>query len=396
MKIKVRATLIEICQRIIPLNKDKQGEVEVYFNGEDNLYPYEIEGVVSNSPTAVRAAKIFGKFISGRGLTNESQDVIVNQSKNYKLSNIAYIAGQNMSKQGGVWYHVGYSLSDDMLSVKQASLDVLDYPRCRFHKEDDEGNKGKIVYKDFKERTIFGKKEVSSWYYPYNPDKNVVIEQIKSDYKEKNDDADLDSTSLLEMIPYYRGQVYYDNLTPEYKYALSPFDAVYNDCDTEYRIGLYTNEQWRSGMLGKKAVITQGLDDETSKKVIKDIADWLGAGNSSGIYHLDVSQTDDINNVLKILDVNAQFDEKLFTETKKGLRSNILGAANNLPEPLILASSGSLFGTSADTYSEMKMFYSEQTEDERWHLSETLTYLGFTCEIKPIIEPKTITENAVT
>ena len=64
MKIKVRATLIEMFQRIISINEDKEGKV--YWNGEDNLYPYEIEGVISNSPTAVRASKILGKFISGK------------------------------------------------------------------------------------------------------------------------------------------------------------------------------------------------------------------------------------------------------------------------------------------------------------------------------------------
>jgi len=389
MSIKVRATLIEIFQRIISVNEDKEGKV--YWNGEDNLYPYEIEGVIANSPTAVRASKIFGKFISGKGLTDESQDIIVNPKKNYKLSRIAYIKAQNFSKQGGSWDHVGYGLTDDLLSVKPKTLDILDYPKCRIHNEDDEGNEGKIVYKDFKEKktNFVKKKSKEKWFYPFNPDPNVVISQIKRDYKERNNDADVDNISLQEMLPYYRGQVFYDNLTPEYKYALSPFDAVYNHCDTEYRLGLYTNEQWRSGLIGKIAVLTQGLDEETSKKVQEDIANWLGAGNSQGVYQLDVAQTDNLDNVLKILKVDAQFDEKLFSETRKWLESLILGQANNLPTVLFMAGDGALFGTSGDMYEQAKLFYSEQTEDERWHLSETLTYLGFPCEIEPIVKKQT-------
>ena len=395
---KIRATLVEMYHRIIPMNTDKDGKV--YWNGEDNMYPYEIETVISNSPTAVRASKIFGNYISGKGLTNEVQDIIVNPKKNYKLSRIGYIIAQNYAKQGGAWIHVGYGLTDDFLSVKPKTLDILDYPKCRYKKEDDDGNKGMIVYSDFKEKkTWLGfKKKKEKEFYPFNPNPDIVIEQIKSDYLEKNPDAVITEKTLQEMLPYYRGQVFYDNLTPEYKYALSPFDAVYNHCDTEYRLGLYTNEQWRSGMLGKKAVITSGLDEETSKNIEKDIAEWLGAGNSSGIYHLDVVSVEDITKVLHIIDVKAQFDEKIFSETKKWLETAILGQANNLPTVLFQASDGALFGASGDLYMQAKLFYTEQTDNERWHLSETLTYLGFPCEIKPFfkLETQTITENADT
>lgn len=65
--------------------------------------------------------------------------------------------------------------------------------------------------------------------------------------------------------------------------------------------------------------------------------------------------------------------------------STILRMANNLPEVLFLTGNGALFGTSGEMYEQAKLFYSEQTADERWHLSETLTYLGFPCEIKPIV-----------
>ena len=98
---KIRAQLVEMYHRLIPVNTDKDGKV--YWNGEDNMYPYEIETVISNSPTAVRASKIFGNYISGKGLTNEEQDIIVNPKKNYKLSRVSYIIGQNYAKQGGAW-----------------------------------------------------------------------------------------------------------------------------------------------------------------------------------------------------------------------------------------------------------------------------------------------------
>lgn len=386
--MKVRATLIEMWFRKVFTNRDDKGET--YWNGEDNMYPYEIEGVVSNSPTASRASQMKAKYIAGKGV--EGEDFIVNENKNYKVSNVISRIAKDYSTQGGSFIHVGYSLTDDLLSVEPSTLDVLNYADCRYKKEDDEGNKGMFVYKDFRKRTNFlgFNKEKTRYFYPFNPNPDVVISQIKSDYEERNGSGSSEGLALDEMISEYRGQVYYDNLTPEYKYALSPFDPVYNDCDTEYRISLYINEQWRGGMLGKVIVLVQGLDEEDEKTVTDDFKKFLGAGQSSGVYVMSVAQADDLEKTVVVKRIDPQFDEKLFTETKKGLRTNILGCANNLPEALILSADGSLFGTSADTYEQMKLFYSEQTYDERWHLSETLTYLGFPCEIEPLISKENV------
>lgn len=384
----VRATLIELWSRVIKIDTTKDGSV--YWNGENNHYPNEIERVIINSPSASRSSKMFGKYISGKGLLDEASDVTVNVKKNYKLSGVAALAGQTLAKQGGAFFHIGYGFDDASgeLIIVQKSLDVLDYSKCRLAKEDDENNAGKIFYKDYCEQKSFGgKKTKTKWYYPYNPNEKVLIEQIKADYATAKGKPTED---LSEMIKHFRGQVYYLNLTPEYKYALSPFDSVFNDCDSEYRISTYINSEWRNGLLGKTAVLTAGLDAEIADQIKEDLLNWLGSEKSSGIYHMDIEKADDLDKILKVIQVKGQFDEKMFEKTNIHLRNNILGAANNIPEALVLSSSGALFGTSADAYTEMKLFYSEQTEDERWKLSETLTYLGFPCEIKPIVETNAI------
>lgn len=388
----VRATFIELYNRLVKIDKSKDGEV--YWNGENNLYPNEIELVINNSPTASRASSLAAKYIAGKGLADESLDVIVNQRKNYRLSNVASIAAKSMSKQGGVYFHIGYKFNDE-LNIVQGSLDVLDYSRCRIDKEDDENNFGKIRYKDYALKRSANAKE--RWYYPYNPDQNVLRAQIKADYAEAKkiktvpDDAD-----FAEMIQHFRGQVFYLNLTPEYKYALSPFDSVYNHCDTEYRISLYINGEWRNGMLGKVAILTQGLDEDVADKIKSDIANWLGSENAAGVYHLDVAQAEDLDKVLKIIQVAAKYDEKIFEKTNAHLRDCILGAAHNIPIPLILSGDGAMFGTASDTYQQMKLFYSEQTAEWRWVLSETLTYLGFACELAPVVKAEVTEQDAET
>ncbi len=382
-----RATLAELWTRITPIDKNK--DKAVYWNGENNQYPSEIERVVLNSPTAKRASMIMGDYVAGDGLIDLNTDILVNERKNYKLSQVISMGGQNVSKQGGVWFHIGYGFNDE-LQLIQKSLDIPDYVKFRKAKEDDDLNEGRIYYKDYCDSGWFtfflGKKVKDKWYYPYNPTPEVVRAQIIADYKEAKGEA---TSELAEMLPYYRGQVYYMNTTPEYKYALAPVDSVYNDADSEYRISLYTNKQVRTGFLGKTAVITQGLGTEQAGQISKDIANWLGAENSDSVFQLDVNQTDDLDNVLKVIQLKAQFDEKLFTETNKKLQSNILGAFNSIPEILVLSSSGALFGANAETLKQAEIFYSKQTKKYRNLLESTVNYLGFPCKIKPMVEEVT-------
>lgn len=381
---KIRATLIELFTRDIKLTKTKDGII--YWNGEDNLYPNEIERVVCNSPTASRAARLMAKFISGKGLTVEEQDVIVNERKNYKLSKIASLVAQDMATEGGSFIHVSYGFNDEG-NIVPKELDVLDYSSCRISKEDDDKWPGKIYFNEWDAKTsILSKKDKNGvkWYYPFNSRPEVVKAQIMSD-------AGITSVDTItpEMLEKYIGQVFYLNLTPRYKYALAPVDSVYLDADSEYRFSVYTNTQMRTGHLGKTMAVTSGIDEEEIEQVDKDLKEWLGAENSGNIYHLNVENAETLDNVVKIIQVQPQFNDKLFSENEKRIRKNICGAFNNIPEPLLFASESALFGTSDDTYREMKLFYSEQVEEERWELSQTLTFLGFPCEIKPIIDNST-------
>lgn len=383
---KFRAKFIELYSRIVKLFEDK--DQSIYYNGENNLYPNEIELAILNSPTGKSASKIFAKYIAGKGVEN---DIVVNETKNYKLSNIVKIASVNISRQYGVFFHIGQKINGEL--KLSPVLDILEYTKVRIGKEDDNDYIMKYWFKDCENTKglSWKKDEKAIWYYPYNPNPEVILLQIKKDYNEaggKNPDAD-----LATMLPYYRGQVYYMNLTPEFKYALSPFDAVYNDLDSEYRISMYINRQVRTGFLGKTYVITAGLDDEKDEKVEEDIKNWLGSENIGGTYHLSVGSVDDIDKVLKVGQVKAEIDDKLFTETKTTVKSNIYSAANNVPEQLV-KSETSLFGTQSETYIEMKKFYTEQTFEERNQLEQTLKFLGFDCKIIPMINisEKEITE----
>lgn len=374
---KVRAKFVELYSRIIKVDENKDGSV--YWNGENNLYPNEIERVILNSPTASRASKVMAKFIAGLGVVGNNE--IVNPERNIKLTDLIKAGAHDISKQNGVFFHVGYYLDEELML--RPSLSVLDYNKVRKAKEDDNGYDTKFIYKDYSEVKGFGaKKEEEIWYYPFSKDENVTIEQIKADYFEENDD---ENATLADMLPYYRGQVFYLNLTPQYKYALSPFDSVYNDMDFEFRIGMYLNRQVRCGFLGKTYVVASGFDEEDEKRLAEDMSKWLGSDNVGGVHFMSVPQGVDIDKAFKVGQVKAELDEKMFEKTIINSRDNILGAANNIPSQLV-KSDNTLFGVNSDSYIEMKKFYTEQTEEERSSLEQAITYLGYPCKIKPITQ----------
>ncbi len=353
--------MLEIFKRFMPLN----GKDNVYMNGSNNLYPCEIQGVISNSPTAKRAAIMMAKYSAG---TLIGEDVVVNRRKGLRISGLARLIADDLAVQGGAFVLVKYRIRGG--EVVPDELDVLDYTKCRISKEDDEDNSGNIIYKDFEDKKSRNKKALK--FFPWTPDKNVLLAQIKSA-----------GDSLESAVRNFKGNVMFINPT-NYLYPLSPFDAVYNEMDSEYRISLYTNAMTRTGFLGKTAVLINGLDDDEAKQAQEDVTKWLGSENSSGVYFMDVDTTQDLDNVLKVLTIPGQYDDKMFEATQKRIRENIMGAANNIPLPLVLSSQGALFGSSGEAYAEMKEFYSEQTAGERELLQNILNALGYPVELAPL------------
>jgi len=361
--MKIRATLVELWKRKI---KAIPNQNNIYLNGENNLYPSEVERVINNSPTAFRCAKMMSNYIAG---TIAGDDVVINRKRGDKLSKIVALAARSIAYQNGVFFHIEYGFDTETAELKPVSLDVLDYCKCRISKEDTEENPGKIYYNDYENQLITNKKD-ELWYYPFNPNKDVVLAQIKADCTDKN-------TEITDAIKHYRGQVYYLNLTPEYVYSLPFVDSVFNDADSEFRFGLYVNAQFRNGFLGKIIVQVAGLEDEDNQKIKSDVSDFLGAENSGSAYVVSSEVSDDLDKVFRATQLRPQFDDKLIEKTREAIKSNILGAFNNIPEPLILAGNGALFGTNADTYKQMKQFYIEQTKYEREQLQNAFAYLGF-------------------
>lgn len=384
MNKKNRARLVELEKRDIHLSSNKKDN-NIYFNGDNNLYPYECEGIIINSPTAYKCAELTKKYLAGNGLRNKSTDIIVDHKKGTKLSKMIRVASKDLAYHNGVFLHVSYGINDEG-DIVAKGVKVLDYVKCRLSKLDDNKQFGRIYYKDYaKKYSSYGKQEETTWYYPFSNDSNVLLAQIKNDYSIRHNK---DEAELYEMIKSYRGQVFYLNLTSEYIYALPKINSVYNDADTEYRISLYNNKMSRSGFVGKTILVRRGKDDDESNEFAQVVENMLGVDNADSVMIYEVDNAEEIDDAIKVIQVESQFDDALFTNTKKTSKQNIIDAFG-VPELLVSVTDNSLFGSSAEAFNNAEKRFDRSLNYERTELEDALSFIGFPCEILPLTEDLT-------
>ena len=398
-KKQYRATTKELFTREIsaPANTSEK----IYSRDSDNKYPERMERVINNSPTGRRCANLMAKYIGGNG-NKDNFKVGKKGGKDIYINDILRDASIDIAYQYGVYFKLKYSLDAELSSetlnptFKTATLEVLDYVIMAKSKEDDNDYPGKFyaLEDDEKGGLLDSVSDENPWFYPYNSDSKIILAQMKNDCRLKK----IENPTIPELINNYRGQVYYMNLTPKYIYALPLADSVYNDLDTEFRISNYNNVQTRTGFLGKTVFVKYGEGDEDSDDFADSAEEFLGSENSGSVFIVEVPQevTQPLDKAFIVQQLKPQFDDKLFESTVKNIRQSIMGAFNNIPEPLVFAASGSLFGTSADTYTEMKKFYWEQNEWERSQLEQTLKMFGYNLEIVPIVNEENLNKDEET
>ncbi|TWP27085.1 hypothetical protein ETU09_08165 [Apibacter muscae] len=375
----VRASFIELFSRVV---KALHNDEKIYINGANNLYPNEIERIINSSPTAKRCVNVMMSYIYGKGI-DEGADILINKRKNYTLSTILKKIIKSYTYQGGAFIHIGYGWENGKIVIK--SLDVLDYTKCRISKEDDKDSKGKIYYDNYEKKWSYlsGYSQERKWYYPFNNNQEVLKAQLLNDFS-LNKRNKKDTFSLERAISDFRGQVYFFNPS-DYIYPLSFIDPAYNDADSEHRISIYTNTQSRLAFLGKLIMVCAGLEKEEKEKIQNDFSRFLGSENSGGVYRLDVEAGQNLEDAVKFIQLDAQYDDKLFENTDKRIIRNILGVFKNLPEGLAF-SSDAIFSNSGESYREMQRFYNQQTFWDRDEIEKTFKILGFKLKINPLID----------
>ena len=357
----MRAKLHELFKRLTdPLENDKR---KIYCNGDDNAYPERVERVIDNSPTARMSSRKMMQFIIGQGFNT---DFTVNSVKGNTLYDVLRMAAKSISYHRGVFLHVNYDITGT-----PNYLDVLPYSNCRISKEDDRGVKGAVYYStDWSEEQSTAiwstnKKKKDKWYYPYNPNVDVINSQRRKDAGENSD--------LEGLVTKYRGQVMFINLDPEKIYPLAYIDAAYNDADSEYRISVFKNTTIRNGFTGK-IIATLGSSDEYYDEDADNLAELIGEENGSDLLTFQ-GQHDAEGNIMEAIKIDvieSKVDDELYKHTEESISRNVARCFNNIPRILIESGDGAMFGASGDSIREAKMFYHDETEDERRKLTDCL------------------------
>ncbi|MBE4949898.1 hypothetical protein [Chryseobacterium culicis] len=359
---KFTAKFVEIYNRIIP--QRKENDFDIYLNDVDNLYPDRLEAIERNSVTALSCSNKLGNFIFGQGF-EKNFDVEINTRNNQKitLNRCLLDVTNSLKTHKGVYVHLNYNIEG-----KVNYFDVLEYKKCRKVKEDDYGNVGIIVYKDWsKQKRNFNffnekKNKRSKWFYPYNP------ENIDSQREKDSPKADIKT-----QIENYRGQVLYFSIDDRNQiYANGWLNAQgMNDADSEFRMSLYHNNNVRLGFIDKTVFLTNGLGKEDSDKFLGNVQQWLGTENAGGVYHYNSEQyVENIDSLMKVIPLQSSYDPKKFKELISDIKDNIRSCYLQIPKILINDNEGGIFGSSGEAIKEAMKVYNKETAFIRFEIED--------------------------
>ena len=366
----IKSTLVDIYKKLTNYD-DSLG---IIANGIDNHYPERADRFINNSVTAKTCAKIMATYLAGKGF-GEADTIIVDKKSKTTLQKFTSNIARSLSKQRGVFIHVGYNAN-----YKPSSYKVLPYTHCRLGKKDDLNYNGKIGVSDKWEEAKL-KKEDISFLNVFNPKEEVVRSQIEA----------IKGETLIDKVKGYKGQILYVNLEDEYVYALSQIDAVMNDCDSEAQASVYKNRSLRKGFFGKQLVVTRPLagsledyptpeeynlaqsERESFKETIKD---FIGAENTGDALHveLEFDDSEKLDDVILFKDISSNVDDKIFEYTESSVFKNILMSFNSIP-PALVRPENSVFSASGESIYAMQIVYQDNTIEERKELAQLIIYL---------------------
>lgn len=337
-------------------------KLEIYTQGDDNMYPERQDRLINNSITAKMASDLMIQYIIGDGLGNADNFKINDKQK---LIDFITDVSEDIVKQRGCFIHFDYNLNYEPLNPI-----VLPFERCRVGKKDSKEYNGKILYKvDWNDT-----KESVKVYDVYNNNKDIVKKQIET----------------AGSIQKYKGQVLFVNMDRNMIYPLSRIDAVANDCDSEAQASVYRNQLLRKGFFGKQLVVTPPLiqndepemilndegnyvvnrewrkKEDEATQVKETIEKFIGAENAGGAMLMQLPDFEGkIEDVFQVITIDSTLDDKMFEYTENQTSKNILMAFNNVPVALVKSPDAALLGNSGESLKVAQDIYWKNCSRDR-------------------------------
>lgn len=362
------ARLLELPKRVVSYDKG----IEAIKNGEDNDYPERVERLIDHSITAKQCRKLFRQYLTGKGFDGLNE-IKVNKDGSSLLAFTSRFI-QEYATHGGVYVHVMHNAAG--LPV---SYTVVPYTKMRKGKKDSKNYSGKYAKLD---DWVDGSKKDVVWFNAFSTDPEIVQKNIEN----------------AGGIDKYKGQIYFFNPS-NIDYPLAHIHPVMNDTDSEFRAGVFKNKSLRKGFFGKNILVTppridpvltsvdrRNLSEEErlnlthQEKAAEDVTETLksfvGVENNEGFMSLEMElEGDDIDKAIKHIKIDTDIDDKLFEYTEGSTSNNIRKAYNNVPVILVDSSDHSIFGNSGEAILQAKMFYQEQTHEERMLIEQAFKVL---------------------
>ena len=353
------ASIVELFTRAINFVPSEH----IYTNDSDNLYPNRVEITEKNSSTASSASGKLYSFIVGKGFTDKTlNELIVN--KNTRLTGYGLLKkiAKSIKTHKIAYIHVNYDIEGEI-----NYLDVLKTKNVRVSKKDLFGYDGVLYYKDWAEsdgsfKGFFKDKANARWFYPFNPDKSVILDQ-----RLRDGEGDLEKSILN-----YRGQVFSISLEEDEIYPHSFLHSAMLDADSEFRLSLYRNTNLREGFLDKTMLIPNGLTDPEYEIFKEKVKSWLGSENSGSVFVFAPSENiPDIEKFITTVTLKGSYDSDRFKNDEESFANNIRKSYLSIPTILIDPKEG-IFGQSGDSLVEAIRYYNKETLFIRETISEAL------------------------
>lgn len=333
--------------------------------GRDNLYPQRMFDLIQGSSIGSSCCERYQTFIEGNGLNNTGFSEYVCNRAEETVDDIYRLIARDMALYHGFALHVNYNVFCDIVELTH-----VPFQTCRLEEETLDG---KVVYinihpdwtghKTRKGRYIRVTKDNVKKIYTFNPNKEVVMSQIKASGGIEN----------------YRGQILWFSMDGKWEYPRPIYDKVITNLSIDEGLDNVNYRNVRNnflvaGMLVHKKGSALSIDEngnaiddeDNSDKISESLDIFQGDENACAIMDVTIEQDEDKPEFVSFEANN--FDKK-FDKTAESSTMKIYTAFGQ--EVFYRIINGSL-GFSTDIMSEAFRFYSSYTDNQRRAISRAL------------------------
>ena len=301
----------------------------VIFNGEDNLKPLKIENLINSSPTATQCASIYASFLGGAGFEQDYSNIDLSEDfwEIVTPNDLLFDICESLSFHQGAFVHVQYNGNFEKIGFK-----VMPYTLCRLGKKDSKGFSGKIVVSPKGWGRSLKKEEITV-FDTYNPDPNVIADQVSHSGGWK----------------YYKGQICFFSLAKKYTYPKSLIEPAYLYADLENYLGMFYNSTVKKGFENVSFILHKKFaNDAEHEDFIEQLKGMSGVENANKTLLCEVDTPGDIEDHIQFKTFPNESKAEKFAHFERSAANFIRKAFKSIPAQLVDFVPGKLGNTSAD------------------------------------------------